>query len=111
MSNIIDLNVIKEKHNQSTPKEDCYTLPSKPHTRPNILRRIMNGVISVLRVVLALLWTPINWILALDCFFQLMRAIYYWNDPAVHATWTFLIHFSIYVSLMLFITSEIKRSA
>ena len=111
MNNIIDLKVIKKRHNQNTSKEDRYTPPLAPHTRPNILRRIMNGAISILRVVLALLWTPINWIFALDCFFQLMRAIYYWNDPAVHATWTFLIHFSIYVSLMLFITSGSKRSA
>ncbi|WP_347990394.1 KleE stable inheritance protein [Methylomonas sp. AM2-LC] len=63
-------------------------------------------LVSIIKIILAIFWTPIKWILSIDCFIQLLRTMYYWNTPDIHAGWVFLLHFSILTALMLFIASS-----
>lgn len=106
MNNIIDLKTVKN-HRQQTSKENINALTSSPSAL-TIATRITNRTVTALRLILSILWTPINFVLALDCFFQLVRAIYYWDNPNIHAGWTFTLHFSLYVTLILFIASNNK---
>lgn len=62
-----------------------------------------NVLVRVLWVVLALLWVPVKWVLSVDVFWQFLRMVYYWNDPAVHAGWTFAGHFALLVALTYFV--------
>jgi hypothetical protein len=71
----------------------------------NWIKTISTLLVSITKIILAIFWTPIKWFLAIDCFIQLLRTMYYWNTPGIHAGWVFLLHFSILTALMLFITS------
>jgi hypothetical protein len=42
---------------------------------------------------------PLQWILSIDCFLQLIRMIHHWSTPGVYAGWTFLFHFALLVVL------------
>ena len=71
----------------------------------NWIKTISTLLVSITKIILAIFWTPIKWFLAIDCFIQLLRTMYYWNTPGIHAGWVFLLHFSVLTALMLFITS------
>jgi len=69
------------------------------------IKPIYTLLISITKIVLAIFWIPIKWIFSIDCFIQLLRTMYYWNTPGIHAGWIFILHFSVLTALMLFITS------
>ena len=52
-----------------------------------------------LQIVVALLWPLLKWVLAIDVTWQLVRMLYFWQTPGVHAGWTFLAHFAVLVAL------------
>jgi len=74
-----------------------------------VFKRVFDVLSGLFILILGILWTPIEWLLYLDCFIQLIRAIYYWNTPGVHAWLTFFLHFGGVVTLTLFIMSKTKR--
>jgi hypothetical protein len=45
----------------------------------------------------------LNWLAAMDVVFQFLRALYYANPPAIHATLTASIHGVLYILLSLFV--------
>jgi hypothetical protein len=61
-------------------------------------------VLKVLWVVTVLLWPLLKWVVALDCVFQLLRTVYYWDTPGVHAGWTFFLHFAVLTALTYFVS-------
>ena len=65
--------------------------------------RMMAWLFGVLWLFLALLWPLINWLGAMDVVFQFVRAVYYANTPANHATVQALIHSVLYLLLSLFV--------
>jgi hypothetical protein len=65
--------------------------------------RMMAWLLGLLWIVLALLWPLINWLGAMDVVFQIVRALYYANTPANHATLQALIHSVLYLLLSLFV--------
>jgi hypothetical protein len=54
-------------------------------------------------VVFGLFWPLLNWLAAMDVVFQFLRALYYSNTPAIHATLTASIHGVLYILLSLFV--------
>ena len=65
--------------------------------------RMMAWLFGVLWLFLALLWPLINWLGAMDVVFQFVRAVYYANTPANHATVQALIHSVLYLLLSFFV--------
>jgi len=61
------------------------------------------GAIEVVWIVTALFWPLLKWVVALDCLYQLVRALYYSGTPGVHAWWTFALHFAVLTALTYFV--------
>lgn len=76
-----------------------------PKPKRNWFKSAFFSFAYITKIILAIFWIPIKWILSMDCFFQLLRMLYYWNTPGIHAGWIFLAHFSVLTVLMIFITS------
>lgn len=62
------------------------------------------AVIRWVWVAVVLCWSLVKWIVSIDVFFQFGRMIYYWDDPEIHSTLTFIIHFSVLVALTYFVS-------
>ncbi|MCK0505335.1 KleE stable inheritance protein [Aromatoleum anaerobium] len=50
-------------------------------------------------IVFVLVWPVLKWVISIEVFFQLIRMVYHWNTPGVHAGWTFLLHFGVLTAL------------
>ena len=61
-----------------------------------------------LKIVVALLWPLLKWVLAIDVTWQLARMVYHWQTPGVHAGWIFLGHFAVLIALTYFVA--VRRS-
>jgi hypothetical protein len=46
----------------------------------------------------------LKWVVSIEVFYQGVRAVYYWSDPAVHAGWTFFAHFAGLTALTYFVS-------
>ena len=66
-------------------------------------KKMVSWLLGFLWIVLALLWPLINWLGAMDVVFQFVRALYYANTPANHATVQALIHGVLYLFLSFFV--------
>ncbi|HEK2843851.1 TPA: hypothetical protein SMT83_003448 [Proteus mirabilis] len=66
---------------------------------------VFKGFINYVGLILVILFPFLKWIISIDVFFMAMRAIYYWNDPLVHANWDFTIHFIFLVLLVSFVSA------
>ncbi len=55
-------------------------------------------------VFTVLVWPLLKWIISIDCFFQLVRMMYYWNTPGMHVGWTFIAHFAVLTALTYFVS-------
>ena len=60
---------------------------------------LIAGVWRFVWVMFVLIWPIVGWVFSIEVFFQLLRMFYYWNTPATHAGWTFLLHFSAFTVL------------
>lgn len=83
---------------QDTPDEQ----PAKPCQSEQLVKD--PAVLRGLWVVTVLLWPFLKWIVALDCVFQLLRTVYYWDTSGVHAGWTFMLHFAVLTALTYFVS-------
>jgi Uncharacterized KleE stable inheritance protein len=72
---------------------------------PTITRwkRIMLWIIGLVWLFLGMFWPLLNWIVAMDVVFQLLRALYFSSEPAIHATLQASIHGVLYILLSLFV--------
>ena len=66
-------------------------------------KRIMPWTIGLVWLFLGMFWPLLNWIAAMDVVFQFLRALYYSNTPAIHATLQASIHGVLYILLSLFV--------
>jgi hypothetical protein len=66
-------------------------------------KRFMLWSIGLVWLFLGLFWPLLNWIVAMDVVFQLLRALYYSSEPAIHATLQAAIHGFLYLLLSLFV--------
>jgi hypothetical protein len=51
-----------------------------------------------------LCWPLIRWVLALDCVFQGLRALWYWHTPGTYAGWVFILHFALLTALTYYVS-------
>jgi len=66
-------------------------------------KRVLHWTIGLVWLFLGLFWPLLNWLAAMDVVFQFLRALYYANTPAIHATLTASIHGVLYILLSLFV--------
>ncbi|WP_417519342.1 KleE stable inheritance protein [Marinobacter sp.] len=66
--------------------------------------RVLAAIQLWVWIVVVLVWPLLKWVISIDVFFQGIRTVYYWNDPAVHAGWTFLTHFAVLTLLTYFVS-------
>lgn len=62
------------------------------------------GVVKAVWVVVVLVWPILKWVVALDCVYHLIRMMYHWNTPGIHAGFTFLLHFAVLTALTYFVS-------
>ena len=56
-------------------------------------RQFFSGLFGGIWLITTALSPFLQWALKYDVVFQLVRMLYYWNTPGMHAGWTFLLHF------------------
>lgn len=66
-------------------------------------------MLNVIRLLLIPIWPVLSRVLSIWVFLQLLRALYYWNDPASNAGWTFLSHFALLVILTMVVSGVSTR--
>ncbi len=92
-------NIVKFPGAKQAPPEPPIEAPKQattPANDPALLKGIW--------VVTVLLWPFLKWIVALDCVYQLVRMMYYWNTPGVFGGFTFMLHFGVFVALTYFVS-------
>jgi hypothetical protein len=62
------------------------------------------AMVKAVWVVMVLLWPILKWIISIDCVFQLIRMLYYWNTPGLHVGVTFLFHFAVLTMFTYFVS-------
>lgn len=62
-------------------------------------KAVLAGVWRAVWIVFMLIWPVLKWVVSIEVFFQLLRMMYHWNTPGVHAGWTFLLHFGVLTAL------------
>lgn len=68
-------------------------------------RKTTSSIIYWIWLTIALFWTPLKWMISINVFFHAIRAVYYWENPEIHAGWTFLIHFTALTALTYFVST------
>jgi hypothetical protein len=63
-----------------------------------------NGVIKIIWAFSVLTWPILKWIVSIDCVFQFIRMLYFWNAAGHYAGAIFLLHFSVLTFLTYFVT-------
>ncbi|WP_395827988.1 KleE stable inheritance protein [Collimonas sp.] len=62
------------------------------------------AVLKAVWVVVVLVWPILKWVVALDCVYHLIRMMYHWNTPGIHAGVAFLLHFAVLTMLTYFVS-------
>ncbi|AFJ03874.1 KleE protein (plasmid) [Methylophaga frappieri] len=86
------------------PKAQASQQPRKPQSDPTKGGGVLAAILRWVWIAVVLVWPLLKWVISIDVFFQGIRAVYYWNDPAVHAGWTFLAHFAVLTLLTYFVS-------
>jgi hypothetical protein len=64
---------------------------------------IGNVAVKVVWICTVVVWPFLKWVISIDCVFKLIRMLYYWHTPGVHAGATFLLHYSVLILLTYFV--------
>ena len=75
-----------------------------PVRSANAVKTVFTGMVWFVWVATALVWPVLKRVLSIEVFFQFIRMIYYWDARGVHASWTFLLHFTALVAITWFVT-------
>ncbi|EIJ6557039.1 KleE stable inheritance protein [Vibrio fluvialis] len=86
------------------PKVHTNQEPRKPQSNPTKGGGVLAAILRWVWVAVVLVWPLLKWIISIEVFFQGIRAVYYWNDPTIHAGWTFLAHFTVLTALTYFVS-------
>lgn len=97
MTNIIQF----PRHNKAAiPIEAKVAAPVSKPEKPGMGTALVKGI----WVFTVLVWPLLKWTISIDCLFQLVRMMYYWNTPGMHAGWTFIAHFAVLTALTYFVS-------
>ena len=61
-------------------------------------------LLGLVWLLTALVWPLLRWVIAMDCVYQMVRMLYYWDTPGTYAGFTFLAHFMVLIALNCFVT-------
>ena len=90
------------------PKQPGTTEKLDPVLKSPQLKKVKSsfgsGIIKIIWVFGVLVWPFLKWIVSIDCAFQFIRMLYFWNTAGHYAGATFLLHFFILTFLTYFIT-------
>lgn len=101
-------NVIKfPGRSRPPPMAAVPVAPRHDDAMKNAASRVFRGT----QLAVALLWPLLRWVVAIDVAWQFFRMLYLWNTPGAIAGWTFLLHFAVFVALILFVSSSEPRWA
>ncbi len=81
-----------------------------PVRSANTVKTVVSSLVWFVWVATALVWPVLKWVLSIEVFFQFIRMICYWDARGVHATWTFLLHFTVLVAITWFVTGYKPKS-
>ncbi len=84
------------RNNNATRKQET-------RTGDQARKQQTSAALTGLWTVTVLVWPLLKWIVALDCVYQLARAVYYWDTPGMYAGWKFLLHFGVLTALTYFV--------
>lgn len=76
----------------------------KPQVAQELRPASDSAPLKIIWVITVLLWPILKWVIALDCVFQLMRTMYYWDTPSMYAGWKFMLHFAVLVGVTYFVS-------
>lgn len=65
--------------------------------------KVARATVDIAWTVLMVTWPLLGRLLPLDIVFQLLRMLFYWETPGMHAGWTCMLHFGGYLSLYMFL--------
>ena len=87
------------------PSEDAFSTKTGSLKTKKIAgwKRTLPWTIGLIWLFLGMFWPLLSWIAAMDVVFQFLRALYYSNTPAIHATLQASIHGVLYILLSLFV--------
>lgn len=75
--------------------------------RRGLLKRVSSSLLSIAWLLLALFMMSIGrFVRFIDICYQMIRTLYYWSDPQVHAGWTLALHYLAWLVIEIFITSR-----
>jgi hypothetical protein len=75
----------------------------KPPAPKNAGSGLGNILVQAVWLCTLLVWPLLKWVISLDCVFKLLRMMYYWHTPGIHAGATFVLHFSVLVVVTYFV--------
>ena len=63
-----------------------------------------SGIIKIIWAFSVLVWPILKWVISIDCAFQFIRMLYFWNTAGHYAGAIFLLHFFVLTFLTYFVT-------
>ena len=63
-----------------------------------------SGIIKIIWAFSVLVWPILKWVVSIDCAFQFIRMLYFWNAAGHYAGAIFLLHFFVLTFLTYFVT-------
>lgn len=69
-----------------------------PHARGGLTTLL--GIVWSLTV---LVWPLLRWVIALDCVYQLVRMLWFWDTPGTYAGFTFVAHYAFLFAMTYFV--------
>jgi hypothetical protein len=63
-----------------------------------------NNIIKIIWTFSVLVWPILKWIVSIDCAFQFIRMLYFWNTTGHYASAIFILHFLLLTFLTYFVT-------
>ncbi|GAW47597.1 protein kleE [Poseidonibacter lekithochrous] len=106
MSNVVKFPKVGPTGSNSPPEHEQQvnkvsdTKPQKPAKKG----RFFAAIVRWIWITTVLIWPVLKWIVSINVFFQAIRAFYYWDNPEVHAGWTFFAHFLALTLLTYFVS-------
>jgi hypothetical protein len=95
------------------PRQNKASIPIEPKVAAPVLKPEKPGMgaalVKGIWVFTVLVWPLLKWIISIDCLFHLVRMMYYWNTPGMHAGWTFIVHFAVLTALTYFVSAYKPR--
>ena len=58
-------------------------------------RMLLSGAVKFVWVISVLVWPLLRWVLSIYSFVLLVRMLYHWNTPGLHAGWDFFASFAL----------------